>query len=155
MQNHPIAMKTRIATLVIAAGILTTGAFADSSPVDPVSSAPAVASSTPTPNQIAATPNLATAAERNGVSEAQEVAVKQLTQTERDLHVRYRAGDGFKWAFSYQIPSRDSSFLLETGGPTVVFSMPPPPVFDYSPYYPASWYPSISFRFDFGRGHRS
>ena len=148
-------MKTRIATLVIAAGILTTGAFAGSLPVDPVSSAPAATSSTPTPAQIAANPNLATAAERNSVSEAQDVAVKQLTQTESDLQVRYRAGDGFKWAFSYQTPSRDSSFLLETGGPTVVFSMPPPPVFDYSPFYPASWYPSISFRFDFGRGHRS
>lgn len=159
MQNHITPMKTRIAALVLAAGILTAGALADDSPATSTSAAvPAsIVSPAPALDQIADTPHLPGAVELYGSGAAQGLAARQPAPSENDAGVSHHAGNGHVIAFSYhvQVLPDTGSFLAPVRARTVVVSVPPSPVFDYDTEYPALWFPSVSFRFDFGRHHHS
>jgi hypothetical protein len=126
-------MKTKIiAASVLALGIFSTGAFAESTTVLPV--LPSNASVAPAPTS--------------------DLTAKQIAQLEHDFNAKYRANDGLAQNFADQVRPDARVILSQTESPTVVFSEPPSPAFYYDATAPAYWYPSVSLHFDWSRSRR-
>jgi hypothetical protein len=157
MHSHLIPMKTRIAALILAAGISTTGVFADDSPSTSAAEPAAIISPAPVSDQFAGTRHFPDAAELYSVGAAQRLPASQSAPPENDARILRHAGDGLAIAFSYHVQAHPDagSFLIEAPAPALVYSMPPSPAFEYDANYRALWFPSVSIRFDFGRHHRS
>jgi hypothetical protein len=157
MSNHLISMKSGITTLLLAVGLFNTGALADPSPAAAPAAPAAMASRTPAPDQITDPSHLPGVTELYGTGAEPGPAGQPGIPSRNDPAFRPQAADGQVIAFSYHVHVAPDNvpFLLPAPAPTVVYSMPTSPVFDRGPRDPAFWGPSVSFRFDFGRRHRS
>ena len=129
-QNHLIPMKTKTAAaLVLALGVLSAGAFAESITVSPALTSNACVAPAPTP----------------------DLTAKQIAQLKHDFNAKYRANDGLTQNFADQVVPGARTIMDKAESPTVVFSEPPSPAFYYDANAPAHWYLSVSFHFDWGR----
>jgi len=154
-QNHLIPMKTKTAgALVLALGVLSTGAFAENTTVPPAPAPNASAAPGAATDQIAAPSQSPGARESARVAPTPGPTAKQIAQLEHDFSARYRADDGLAQKVADRILPEVQAFLAKPEPPTVVFSEPPSPAFYYDANTPAYWYPAITFRFDWGRSRR-
>ena len=132
-QNHLIPMKTKtIAASVFALGVLSAGAFAESTTVSPALTSNACVVPAPTP----------------------DLTAKQIAQLEHDFNAKYRPDEGLAQNFADQVLPDTRVILAQAESPTVVFSEPPSPAFSYDSHALAYWYPSVSLHFDWGRGRQ-
>jgi hypothetical protein len=135
-------MKTKTtAALVLALGVLSTGALAENTTISP----------TPAPDRIASIPQSPGAGDPASVTATPDLTAKQIAQLEHDFNGKYRADDGLLQNFADQVPPDIDAILAHAKSPTVVFSEPPSPAFYYDANAPAHWYPSVSFHFDWDR----
>ncbi len=154
-QNHPTPMKSiSIAALVLAASFLTTGGFAENTVATPASPPTVVAAPTPALDRIASTTNLPGAEDPAHVAAMPEPTDKQIAQLEHEFSATYQASDGLEKKLADQTLRDARAIVDHTEQPTIVFSEPPFPVFSHDANAPAYWYPSITFRFDWGRNRR-
>jgi hypothetical protein len=134
-------MKTKTtAAMVLALGIISTGVFAENTTVPPAPASIAIAAPASAPARVTATPGL---------------TAKQIAQLEHDFNAKYRPDEGLAQNFADQVLPETRVILSQAKSPTVVFSVPPSPAFSYDSHALAYWYPSITFRFDWGRNRRS
>jgi hypothetical protein len=138
-------MKIKITLFLFAAVILTTGASAGNPPATP---APVIAPSSPASQ-------LPSAVELYGDGAEPGPASGQITASESILSIANQAGDGQAIAFSHPVLPGAISFLPHPPAPRVVYSIQPSPTFEFGVRHPVSLFLAASFRFDFGRGHRS
>jgi len=143
-------MKTKTtAALVLALGVLSTGAFAENTTVLPT---PAPnASVAPAPDRIASIPQSPGAGDPASVTAAPDLTAKQIAQLEHDFSAKYQANDGLAQSFADRILPGARTIIDNAEFPTVVFSEPPSPAFYHDANAPAHWYLSVSFHFDWGR----
>jgi hypothetical protein len=155
-QNHPPPMKTKItATLVLALGFISTGAFAENATVPPLPAANAIATPAPAPDRVASVAQSSGTGGSARVVTSPGLTAKQIAQLEHDVDAKYRPDEGLEQNFAEQVLRGARVNLSQAESPAVVFSEPPSPAFSYDSHAPAYWYPSVSFHFDWGRNRRS
>jgi hypothetical protein len=141
-KNPLTPMKTKTTTaLVLALGLLSTGAFAENITISP----------TPAPDRLASIPQSPGAGDLASVTATPDLTAKQIAQLEHDFNAKYRADDELAQKTADRVRPDTDAILAHAKSPTVVFSEPPSPAFYYDANAPACWYPSVSFHFDWGR----
>ena len=148
-------MKTKtVAALVLALGVLSTGALAENTTVPSAPAPNEKAAPAPAPDRIASIPQSAGAEDSSSVTATPDLTAKQIAQLEHDFNAKYRATDGLAQNFADQVLPDTDAILAHAKSPTVVFSEPPSPAFYYDANASAHWYLSVSFHFDLGRNRR-
>jgi hypothetical protein len=147
-------MKTQnITALIIAAGLLTTAAWADNAPAAPASASTALTAQ-PAPDQTIYAPQLPSGAELTNAATAQGLTIKQITQSAHDLRITYQTADGQILVVLYRLLPDAGANLAQAAAPTVVYAVAPSPVYyfydPYDPYYSAVLYPPVSVRLSLG-----
>ena len=148
-------MKTKtFAALVLALGVLSTGARAENTTVPSAPAPNEKAAPAPGPDRIASIPQSAGAGDLASVTAAPDLTAKQIAQLEHDFDTKYRTNDGLVQNFADRVLPDTEAILAHAMSPTVVFSEPPSPAFYYDANASAHWYLSVSFHFDLGRNRR-
>ena len=158
-------MNTKVITaLVLSSGLFTAVSFAQTAPgaSAPAVSAPAAAAVAP--DQILYAPQLPAVSTLTSAAAAQGIAIKQISQTDREISVTYQLSSGQTRTVSYQLlPSGGQNAVTApasvpavvpapSAAPTVVYAVTDPyPYYTYSPYY-GYWYPPVALRVGFGWG---
>jgi hypothetical protein len=148
-------MNSKIVTLLLWTGLLTTVAFAEN-PMAAEAPVPAASASPPlAPNQIVSAPRLPGVAELYSVGAMHGLAGQLVARAENSLGGAHRATDGRALLFSYQVMPDARSFPAQKIAPTAAYSAMPFQIDRDDPDFPTYWFPSISFRFDLPRHPRS
>jgi hypothetical protein len=112
----------------------------------------------PAPNQIIYLPQLPTAASLVNVAAAQGLSVEQISQTNTQIMVVYKYGNGQTNAICYQllstagaVPTVASPAPVVVPAQTTVIYGTPAPAYYYDPfYYPWPWFGPVAVGLDFG-----
>ena len=161
-------MNTKALTaLVLSSGLFTAVSFAQT-PSNVAPAAPSASAAAVAPDQIIYAPQLPNVGTLTNAAAAQGLAIKQISQTDREIEVTYQLGTGQTRTISYQLlPANGASpsgsvapsaavIPAPSTAPTVVYAVtdPYPYYYGYGPYYSGYWYPPVSVRLGFGWGYR-
>ena len=146
-----------ITALVLAAGFLTTAAFADNPPTIPAFLPNPIAPLSLAPNQIIFTTLLPGSASLVRIPREPAFTISWNIPSARDLSVPGRFANWRPKAVSDQMWSDADAGPSELAAAMAVSARPPPTVNDYDPFAKSYRDPPVFFRvtFNFGQGHRS
>jgi hypothetical protein len=156
--------KQIIASLIFATGSLATTVFAADPPAAAATAPPAIAAQSPAPKEIIYTRELPSATELNGDAAEQGLIVKEIIRSADRLDVTFQAPDGQTKSVTYEVLRDTTLFPKRATSPAIVFSKTPSPTIldedrdranSYPSFRQSDWFPSITFRFDFGRRRQS
>jgi hypothetical protein len=151
-------MKAKtITALVLAAGVLTTAAFADNSSATPALSPTPISAPLLAPNRIIFTSQLPRIAKLVSVATAQGFTIDPIILSAHDLSVIGQPADWRTKTVLYQLLSDAGADPSESAAAVAVSARPPPLASFHDPFATSYRDPPVFFRltFTFGQSRRS
>jgi hypothetical protein len=154
VQNHPTLMKSNtITALALAAGFLTTAAFADNPPTIPAFTPTPITPLSLAPTQIVFTSPLPGGANLVRIPRELAFTINWNIPSARDLSVPGRFANWRPKTVSDQMLSDADASPSELATAIAVSARPPPTVTDYDPFAKSYRDPPVFFRVTFNFGH--
>lgn len=135
-------MNAKIIAMLLVAGLFATGSYAADTSASSQSSSAA-----------SSQPSIA--------SDADSAGAPRMFTVDQVIRSEYRYGSSYKTGGDPDSPafvrsSRDADpFPVQAAARQVVFGVTPSPIIGGDPSGPTSYFPSITFQFDFGRNYHS